>query len=141
MTLKIRLGDWEAQCQPAREVRTEVFIGEQNIPIEMEWDDMDAVSLHVVAYDAAGEPVGTARLLPDGHIGRMAVRRSARGAGVGGAMLAALIDAGRQRGTGEVMLNAQIHAEAFYARFGFVREGREFQDAGIAHIHMRYKLA
>jgi predicted GNAT family N-acyltransferase len=98
---------------------------------------MDAVSLHVVAYRGE-QAIGTARLLPDGHIGRMAVRAGYRGAGVGSRLLRALMEEARMRGDRVVQLNAQTQAEAFYARHGFVREGEEFLDAGIPHIAMRH---
>lgn len=140
MAARIELGNWAALEQAARFVRTEVFLLEQKVPVELEWDEMDAVSLHAVALDAGGAPCGTGRLLPDGHIGRMAVRGAVRGQGVGAAILGALMQAARQRGQREVMLNAQIQAQGFYARFGFVGEGEEFEDAGIAHIHMRCRL-
>lgn len=137
----IELGSWEDLAVRARIIRAEVFLVEQQVPVELEWDDMDAVSLHAVALGSSGEVVGTGRLLPDGHIGRMAVRRDSRGKGVGGAILAALLTAARKRGLPEARLNAQTHAEAFYARFGFEREGEEFPDAGMPHIHMRLRLA
>jgi predicted GNAT family N-acyltransferase len=81
--------------------------------------------------------LGTGRLLPDGHIGRMAVLRQARGAGVGSALLRALMQAARARGDREVMLSAQTHALPFYERFGFVAEGEAYDDAGIPHRVMR----
>lgn len=140
MTLRLTLGDWSTQQTVAQAIRYEVFVIEQNIPLELECDEMDAVCLHAIAYDAQGQALGTGRLLPDGHIGRMAVRRAARGAGIGGALLAALVAAAEKRGDAAVVLNAQSHAEAFYARYGFVREGAEFLEAGIAHIHMRRAL-
>lgn len=102
---------------------------------------MDEVCIHAVAFDENDVPVGTGRLLPDGHIGRMAVLKSARGKGVGAAMLNALIEEARQRGDRAVMLNAQAQAKPFYERFGFAREGEEFMEAGIPHIHMQRKLA
>ncbi|TCS39496.1 putative GNAT family N-acyltransferase [Paucimonas lemoignei] len=138
---RIELGDWDALGTKARIIRTEVFLNEQQVPVELEWDDMDAVSLHAVALDSAGNVLATGRLLPDGHIGRMAVRRAVRDVGVGSAILSALLDAARKRGLPEARLNAQTHAEGFYARFGFEREGDEFPDAGIPHIHMRARLA
>lgn len=137
---QIKLGDWEKLGSQARIIRTEVFLVEQQVPIELEWDDMDAISLHAVALNGFGEVLGTGRLLPDGHIGRMAVRNRVRGQGIGAAILAALLTAARQRGMPEAQLNAQTHAEGFYARFGFEREGEEFPDAGIPHIHMRLML-
>lgn len=130
MEYKVVLGDWDSLQPPARLVRDEVFIQEQKVPVEEEWDDMDKECLHAVAYDKNGETLGTARLLPDGHIGRMAVRKIGRGFGVGGAMLKLLILQAKERGHKEVVLSAQIHAEKFYTRHGFVREGEEYMDAG-----------
>jgi predicted GNAT family N-acyltransferase len=138
MRYEIRLGDWAESITPARAVRTAVFIVEQNIPVELEWDEMDAVSLHALAYDTDGKPVGTGRLLPDGHIGRMAVLPEARGRAIGTAILMALMQAARQRGARDVVLNAQVSAMPFYARAGFVAEGEEFLDAGIPHMAMRH---
>jgi predicted GNAT family N-acyltransferase len=126
------------QHKDAQPIRYEVFVIEQNVPVELEWDDMDKVCLHAVAYDEQGQAIGTGRLLPDGHIGRMAVRKAARGTGVGGALLEALMARAKERGDRSVLLSAQTHAEPFYLRYGFVREGKEFMEAGIPHIHMRY---
>ncbi len=137
----IIVGNWETLRAHAQPIRFEVFVDEQKVPAEIELDEMDALSIHAVAYDEAGQPLATGRLLPDGHIGRMAVRRAGRGQGVGGAVLQALIEAARQRGDREVILNAQTHAAPFYARYGFAREGEEFMEAGIAHITMRASLA
>ena len=133
----LTVADWDTQQRHARAVRDEVFINEQNIPLALEWDEMDCVSLHAVVLDEAGRAIGTGRLLPDCHIGRMAVTSAMRGAGIGGAILDALMQEARKRGDKAVLLNAQIHAEAFYARHGFVREGQEFIEAGIPHIRMR----
>lgn len=138
--IRIELGDWRKLGAQARPVRTEVFIDEQDVPVELEWDELDVVALHAIARGPAGKVIGTGRLLPDGHIGRMAVRRDARGQGVGAAILAALMQAARLRGDIESILNAQTHARAFYARFGFKEEGEEFDDAGIPHIRMRCRL-
>ncbi len=140
MSIRLVLGDWEAQRTDAQAVRYEVFVLEQQVPLEMEWDEMDAVCIHIVAYDEEGQAVGTGRLLPDGHIGRMAVRQPARGNGIGARMLEALVKAASNRGDKAVMLNAQTQAEAFYQRYGFVREGEVFMEAGIPHIHMRRAL-
>ncbi|WP_317202975.1 GNAT family N-acetyltransferase [Janthinobacterium sp.] len=136
----IRLGDWSALRADAQLIRFEVFVDEQKVPAEIELDDMDAVSLHAVAYDANGMPIGTGRLLPDGHIGRMAVRKSARGSGTGGALLLALMAQARARGLRRVMLNAQTAAAPFYQRHGFAIEGEEFFEAGIAHVEMSLGL-
>lgn len=135
---RVVLGDWATLKAAARLVREEVFIQEQQIPEEEEWDDMDDVCLHAVAYDAKGDVLGTARLLPDGHIGRMAVRVPGRGSGVGGAILLKLMHEAQARGHSDVVLSAQIRAEKFYGRHGFVREGEEYLDAGIPHVQMRH---
>lgn len=140
MRIRVTLGDWDTQRTDAQTVRYEVFVLEQKVPIEMEWDEMDAASLHAVACDESGAAVGTGRLLPDGHIGRMAVRQPARGKGIGARLLEILVEAARQRGDRQVMLNAQTQAEPFYQRYGFLREGDVFMEAGIQHIHMRREL-
>ena len=138
MNVRITLGSWEEQQHDARPVRAEVFIAEQKVPLAMEWDDMDAVCVHAVAYDDEGKAVATGRLLPDGHIGRMAVLKIMRGHGIGGAVLDALMTHARQRGDRAVSLNAQTQAELFYRRYGFEREGEEFMEAGIPHVCMRH---
>ncbi|HEX8957318.1 MAG TPA: GNAT family N-acetyltransferase [Burkholderiaceae bacterium] len=140
MKIEIRTGPWTEQQAAAQAIRYAVFVIEQKIPVELEWDDMDAVSLHAVAYDENGISMGTGRLLPDGHVGRMAVKKNARGFGVGGALLDALVELARQRGDKRVVLNAQVVAEPFYAAHGFVRSGPEFLDAGIPHIEMAKDL-
>lgn len=137
----IHLGSWDELNTDAKAIRFEVFVAEQNVTAEIELDDMDAVCLHAVAYDAAGLPVGTGRLLPDGHIGRMAVRKTARGGGVGGALLQALMAQARARGDQRVVLSAQTHAAPFYQRHGFTVAGDEFYEAGIAHIDMQLTFA
>jgi predicted GNAT family N-acyltransferase len=111
-------------------IRLEVFVQEQHVPAELEMDDKDAVCLHAVAYDAQGTPVATGRLLPDGHIGRMAVRKPHRGTGIGGRLLQGLMAQARARGDREVVLSAQTHAAPFYLRHGFVQRGGEFMEAG-----------
>jgi len=138
--MRLTLNDWDTQREGARAVRFDVFVVEQNVPLELEWDEMDAQSLHALVLDAAGRAVATGRLLPDGHIGRMAVRKEARGRGIGGMVLEALIGAARRRGDRAVMLNAQTQAESFYRRYGFEREGETFMEAGIPHIAMRKAL-
>jgi predicted GNAT family N-acyltransferase len=141
MTHTITTGTWQDLQTDAMCIREAVFIIEQNVPAALECDDYDAVCLHAVAYDDRGTPIGTGRLLPDGHIGRMAVSKSLRGQGVGGALLTRLIDAAKKRGDQQVVLNAQIQAEAFYQRFGFQRRGDTFMETGIPHIEMSLLLA
>jgi predicted GNAT family N-acyltransferase len=135
--VRIELGDWSSMRARAEPVRYAVFVEEQKVPAEIELDELDPLSLHALALDDEGRVLGTGRLLPDGHIGRMAVLRQARGSGVGSALLQALMQAARARGDREVLLSAQTHAMPFYERFGFVAEGAEYDDAGIAHRMMR----
>ncbi|MFZ4529272.1 MAG: GNAT family N-acetyltransferase [Undibacterium curvum] len=139
-TVRVVLGDWSSLQQDAQAVRYQVFVVEQNIPAELEWDVMDAQCLHAVAYNEQQQAVGTGRLLPDGHIGRMAVLASARNLGVGAEILRELMSQARRRGDAEVRLNAQHTAERFYLREGFVREGDSFEEAGIPHVAMKHAL-
>jgi predicted GNAT family N-acyltransferase len=138
--IRIELGDWDELRALAAPLRFAVFVEEQKVPAEIEIDDQDSLSLHALAFDAQGRAVATGRLLPDGHIGRMAVARSARGSGVGTAVLQSLMQAARERGHREVVLSAQTHAVPFYARLGFVTEGAIYDDAGIPHVDMRRRL-
>jgi len=137
---RLVLGDWSDCGADAALVRNEVFVQEQRVSLEEEMDGRDAGCVHAIVYDRAGVPVGTGRLLPDGHIGRMAVRRPERGQGVGSLLLTGLIDEARRRGHLQVILAAQVHAQAFYTAHGFRAEGRVFLDAGIDHINMRRDL-
>jgi predicted GNAT family N-acyltransferase len=135
--IEVRLGAWIDLREEAAPIRYAVFVDEQKVPAEIELDDWDALSLHALALDAQGRVLGTGRLLPDGHIGRMAVLQSARGQGVGSALLRALLQAARARGDREVVLSAQTHAMPFYEKAGFIAEGDEYDDAGIPHRQMR----
>lgn len=135
--MKVDLGSWNDLRDQALPVRLAVFVHEQGVPVDMELDAWDALSLHAVAHDEAGAVVGTARLLPDGHIGRMAVHAHARGQGVGSELLKTLIDVARTRGLSAVALSAQIHAVPFYERAGFVVCGAPYLDAGIEHVDMQ----
>lgn len=140
MTLRIVTGDWDSLREDAQQLRIEVFVIEQNVPIELEWDADDEVSIHAVAYDDDGQPVATGRLLPDGHIGRMAVRKSQRGRGIGKQVLLALIAQARQDGHRELLLHAQTHALAFYEQQGFICEGEEFKEADMPHRLMKLQI-
>lgn len=139
-SIRVELGEWDALRELAVPIRFNVFVEEQRVPAEIELDEWDALSLHAVARDEAGTPLGTGRLLPDGHIGRMAVLAAARGSGVGTALLRALMDAARERGLSRVVLNAQTHAMPFYRREGFVEFGDVYDDAGIPHMAMARAL-
>lgn len=141
MNVRIVTGDWDSLREDAQKVRIEVFVIEQNVPVELEWDEGDDVSTHAVAYDEQGHPVATGRLLPDGHIGRMAVSQSLRGKGIGKQVLIALLEHARQEGHQELALHAQTHAIRFYERQGFIAEGEEFIEADMPHRLMRRRLA
>ena len=138
--IRIELMSWSAALAEARPIRLAVFVEEQRVPVEIEWDDQDEKSIHALAYDSAGKAIATGRLLPDGHIGRMAVLKEWRGKGVGGAILEHLIAAARARGDREIELFAQTHAREFYRRYAFVESGPIFEEAGIPHQAMRRML-
>lgn len=119
-----------------RAVREEVFIQEQNVPAELEWDGHDDEAIQIIACNADKQIIGTARMLPDGHIGRMAVIKLWRRQGVGTALLTTLIEIARQVKLSRVFLHAQTSAVEFYLHHGFVIKGDEFMDAGIPHYYM-----
>lgn len=139
-SIKVILGDWDSCREDAISVRHEVFVQEQHVPIEEELDLEDGRCVHAVAYDDQGVAIGTGRLLPNAHIGRMAVRAAYRGQGVGSDLLRALLNEARRHRYLEVVLAAQVHAQPFYAAHGFVAEGGVFMDAGIEHVTMRHAL-
>ena len=137
---RVRLVEWREASAALCAIRTTVFVGEQNVPPEIEIDGRDPECVHAVAEIASGEAVGTGRLMPDGRIGRMAVLAPWRNRGVGAAMLEALVAEARRRGFREVYLHAQSRAKDFYLRHGFAAEGEEYLEAGIPHIGMRAAL-
>ena len=131
---------WEKAQPVAGPLRFAVFVGEQNVPPGIEIDDLDASCVHAVAYDVDGKAIGTGRLLPDGHIGRMAVVVEWRRRGIGAEILEALINEARKRGHKEVILSSQLQAAEFYRGAGFVAEGKVYEEAGILHQKMRRSL-
>lgn len=138
--VRLKLGSWGELAAAARPVRTEVFLQEQRVPLDMEWDVEDEVATHAVAVNRLGMPLATGRLLPavsgTARIGRMAVSRVLRGSGLGREILQALMRTAQMRGDMQVMLHAQRSAEGFYSRLGFVPQGEPFEEAGMAHIEM-----
>ncbi len=140
----IMVGAWHMLAEGARTVRSEVFVQEQQIPIEMEQDAADEDALHVLIRNRLGLPVATGRLLQPasgiGQIGRLAVNRVLRGAQLGRMALQALMTCAAQRGDREVMLHAQSSAQGFYAAQGFVPRGEPFVEAGIEHLEMMHPL-
>ena len=132
----ITLAQWPEDEASIRSIRETVFVAEQAVPADLEWDGLDAGCVQVLARNRAGEAVGTARMMEDGRIGRMAVLRGWRNHGIGAAMLETLMDVARGRGLRRVHLASQTHALGFYAANGFVAEGEEFLEANIPHRHM-----
>lgn len=132
--------DYQTGLPDLRHVRETVFVQEQHVPLELEWDQLDPRCDHVIARDDSGRPIGAGRLTPEGSIGRMAVLAHWRGRGVGDAMLQALIARARQRGWRELILHAQTSAYMFYTRHGFLPVGERFVEAGIDHQTMRIAL-
>jgi len=140
----IEMGDWSLMQSAAQAVRTAVFVQEQGIAPEDEWDADDATALHAVLFDRYGTPIGNARLLHPAanvaKVGRMAVLREVRCKGYGARLLQALVQEARRRGNKEVRLNAQRTAEYFYAAHGFVVAGEPFDEVGIPHVEMQLDL-
>ena len=138
--IEVRLGTWQDLGPDAQAVRADVFVKEQKIPVDMEWDDADLDAIHAVARNRLGMVLATGRLLQHAagvaRIGRMAVHQWARGSGVGGQVLDALTRQAAKRGDIEVVLNSQLSAVPFYSRAGFNARGAEFDEAGIPHIEM-----
>jgi YbgC/YbaW family acyl-CoA thioester hydrolase len=139
----LAVGDWQTLGTSAMALRTEVFVAEQGVPLELEHDEQDAKCEHAVVFNRLNQPMATGRLLPAeggiSRIGRMAVKRVLRGSGLGQAVLQALLDKASNRGDLEVVLHAQTSAQDFYAQFGFQAEGDIFEEAGIEHVTMRLK--
>lgn len=133
--ISVRTADWSVDREILKALREEVFIREQGVPADMEWDEFDAQARHVLAT-TDGLPIGTGRLLPEGHIGRMAVLRKWRGQGAGSALLTSLLEIARGLGMRRVRLNAQVQALPFYLRHGFQAQGEEFAEAAIPHRRM-----
>ncbi|MBD0708518.1 MULTISPECIES: GNAT family N-acetyltransferase [unclassified Streptomyces] len=149
----VRRADVDEDREACFAVRREVFVEEQGVPTEMEYDDCDATALHVLAVGADGRPLGTGRLLfgadaadrtgadaSVGSLGRLAVSRAARGLGVGAALVRGIEEAARAQGLTAVDLHAQTHALGFYERLGYEAYGPEFPDAGMPHRAMRRVL-
>lgn len=142
--VSLKLGGWDVLGSDAARIRTQVFVEEQRIPMEMEWDEADATALHAVAYNRLGQPLATGRLLQAepgvAKVGRMAVHRVLRGSHLGRDLLQALMAQAAQRGDREVVLHAQRSAEGFYARQGFAVRGEPFNEVDIPHIEMARPL-
>lgn len=140
----VQVGPWSTLGHDAQRIRTEVFVHEQRIPKELEWDAADATAVHAVAYNRLGVPVATGRYLEAQagkvKVGRMAVNRVLRGGHLGRDVLHALMNAARAQGADEVVLHAQRSAEGFYSRLGYQQRGAPFVEAGIDHVEMFTQL-
>jgi YbgC/YbaW family acyl-CoA thioester hydrolase len=141
---QLQVGDWSLVQAPTSALRTEVFVQEQGIGAHMVWDDADAHAVHALVCNHLGLPVASGRMVQHApgvaRIGRMAVSQPLRGSHLGRQVLFALIEAARQRGDTQVMLHAQLSAQGFYTRLGFVTRGSVFEEAGIQHIEMHLPL-
>lgn len=135
----VEIADWETEAIDLKAIRTVVFIEEQNVPIELEWDGLDADCTHFIVRSNS-KAIATARLKPDGQIGRMAVLKPYRGLGVGAKLLTAVLTHAANTGLNRVYLHAQVQVVDFYQAFGFTTEGEEFMDAGIPHRAMVRKI-
>lgn len=140
----VHLADWQDTGWALRAIREAVFICEQGVPAELEWDEFDADCVHLIARDAARNAIGTARLLLQGAqgavVGRMAVLKEWRRKGVGGALMRRLLEEAMRRQIHQATLNAQTYAIGFYTKFGFQQVGKQFMEAGIPHIRMVLQL-
>ena len=135
----IRTGRWDELQNDAKLIREQVFIHEQQIPVEDEWDAEDAVSVHFVVYDQ-DQPIATARLLQNNSVGRVAVLKSYRGVGLGKLLMQQIIQQAKHEQREFLKLSSQVHAIQFYASLGFNVEGEEYLDCAIPHIDMRLVL-
>ena len=141
MNIKIIEVDWSEQQEALSDIRREVFIEEQHVPKDLEWDGLDAECRHVLAYDQTQQlPVGTGRLVADGQIGRMAIRKDYRRNGIGHKILQKLIELAIRDGHTQVYVHAQLYVVEFYQQAHFEISGDTFMDAGIPHVKMALKL-
>ena len=127
--------EYESHAKDICAIRYEVFVGEQNVPEELEIDGLDGEAKHVLAFvDAL--PIGTGRILNDGHIGSVAVLKNYRGLGIGKLIMKELIKSAQDMNLKKVWLSSQWHAHSFYLDLGFVCVGEIYKEAGIEHIKM-----
>jgi len=140
MNYSIKKTTWRKDQQSLSEIRKKVFIEEQNVPEELEWDEFDKDSIHILATDNHNNPIACGRIKADGHIGRMAVLKEHRNTGIGTRILKALLKYAADDGTSNVYLHAQTTAIPFYEKQGFKTCSDVFMDANIAHKTMEKQL-
>lgn len=131
----VRIANWQKDNAEIRRIREAVFVAEQSVPAELEWDAEDQDAVHFLALEG-DFAIGTARLLADGEIGRVSVLKDWRGLKVGDALLKAAIVEAQNRDLKQQKLIAQVHACEFYQRHGFQIVSEEFLEAGISHVEM-----
>lgn len=133
---RVQSGHWDKLEQDAKFIRKQVFIIEQNIPEEEEWDDQDMISDHFVVYDQ-DQPIATARLLQNNSVGRVAVLKAYRGQGIGRMIMLEIIRQAHQQDRKFLQLSSQVHAISFYEKLGFSIQGDAYDECGIPHIKMQ----
>lgn len=133
---RVQRGHWDKLEQDAKFIRKQVFIIEQNIPEEEEWDDQDMISDHFVVYDQ-DQPIATARLLQNNSVGRVAVLKAYRGQGIGRMIMLEIIRQAHQQDRTFLQLSSQVHAISFYEKLGFSIQGDAYDECGIPHIKMQ----
>ena len=148
MLFTVRRVDWEIDGAGVRSLRTNVFVKEQGVPEDLEWDHLDAGAIHAVAYDEAwprdATVIGTGRLIVDSpttaRIGRMAVETAIRRSGIGSAILSFLEEEAQALGIQRITLHAQNYVKDFYRHHGYREHGETFMEAGILHVEMQKSL-
>lgn len=133
---RVQSGHWDKLEQDAKFIRKQVFIIEQNIPEEEEWDDQDMISDHFVVYDQ-DQPIATARFLQNNSVGRVAVLKAYRGQGIGSMIMLEIIQQAHQQDRKFLQLSSQVHAISFYEKLGFSIQGDAYDECGIPHIKMQ----
>jgi predicted GNAT family N-acyltransferase len=142
MNISIQITHWDEAKSHVMPIRREIFINEQQVPEELEWDEFDQDALHAIVKKEQ-DIIGTARLIIDGQdarIGRMAIKKDFRGQGIGQEMLEALVTKSLELHVTLIKLHAQVHAVSFYAKLGFEAHGEIFSEAGIDHVNMQKVL-
>ena len=141
MTISIEKTSWQEAEQELRDIRTQVFINEQRVPEDLEWDGEDAESTHFLARNSDGTAVGCIRLMPSGQLSRLSVLEPFRNQGIGSALLSSAEEEAHAAGMAEIFLHAQTHATSFYESAGFVVNGGIFMEADIPHRQMFKEIA
>jgi predicted GNAT family N-acyltransferase len=130
---------WREAEQELRAIRTPVFIDEQFVEPDFEWDKIDDHAVHLLArYE--NQPVACLRIIQYQKIGRMAVLKHWRGIGLGATLLREAINICKNHGSKFIRLSAQTHAIEFYKKAGFKQISEEYCDVDIPHVDMQLDL-